>query len=136
MKHLFINEDYSRLICYLGFNEPCMAYWNEGNFVLLPSSFMINTNEVWLASDDNVVTAPTIAQAHGFFESYFGLYGSVRPSSKVIGEFEYVLLNDKGQTVSVSTFPTQSHEDCYKQLLKRMCDEASKVKEKRTRELV
>lgn len=131
MKHLFLNEDYSRLLCYLGFNEACLAYWDKGKLRLLDGRFGMNTNEVWLLNDDSTVTAPTIGQAHDYFEREFGLYGYVRPSSKTIGEFEFIILNAKGQTVSTSITSVESRENCYKYLLKRMCDEASKIKNKK-----
>lgn len=131
MKHLFLNEEYSRLLCYLGFNEACLAYWDESGFRLLEGRFGINTNEVWLMTDDSTVTAPTIGQAYEYFEKEFGLYGSVRPSLRTLGQFDYVVMNESGQTVSMSVVPIEGRENCYKSLLKRMCDEASKVKNKK-----
>lgn len=131
MKHLFLNEDYSKLLYYLGFNEPCLAYWDKGKLMFLDEKFGMNTNEIWVFNDNSTVTAPTIGQAHDYFEKKFGLYGYVRPSSKTIGEFEFILLSDKGQTLATSITSVESRDNCYKYLLKRMFDEASKIKNKK-----
>jgi hypothetical protein len=51
----------------LGFDEPCLAYYNVNNELTFTSIVSQNTNSFWLANPNNITSAPLYQQAFRWF---------------------------------------------------------------------
>jgi hypothetical protein len=67
MKNEFIPYEQALKLKELGFDEPCLAYYNindELTFTIIVSQ---NTNSFWLANPSNIISAPLYQQAFRWF---------------------------------------------------------------------
>jgi hypothetical protein len=51
----------------LGFDEPCLAYYNVNNELTFTSIVSQNTNSFWLANPNNITSAPLYQQSFRWF---------------------------------------------------------------------
>jgi len=58
----------------LGFDEPCLAYYNVNNELTFTSIVSQNTNSFWLANPNNITSAPLYQQAFRWFREKYGIH--------------------------------------------------------------
>jgi hypothetical protein len=84
MKNEFIPFQQALELKELGFNEPCLAYYNVNNELTFTSIVSQNTNSFWLANPNNITSTPLYQQAFRWFRDEYGLRGFIgfRPNVK------------------------------------------------------
>jgi hypothetical protein len=75
----------------LGFDEPCLAYYNindELTFTIIVSQ---NTNSFWLANPNNIISAPLYQQAFRWLHEQLDMKG-VMPTTDL--DYRLQMLNN------------------------------------------
>jgi hypothetical protein len=96
MKNEFIPYEQALKLKELGFDEPCLAYYNindELTFTIIVSQ---NTNSFWLANPSNIISAPLYQQAFRWFREKYKLVALIDIG---MHEFSYkIFKNEKSIT--------------------------------------
>jgi len=96
MKNEFIPYEQALALKELGFDEPCLAYYNindELTFTIIVSQ---NTNSFWLANPNNIISAPLYQQAFRWFREKYKLVALIDIG---MHEFSYkIFKNEKSIT--------------------------------------
>jgi hypothetical protein len=92
----FISYEQALELKELGFDEPCLAYYNindELTFTIIVSQ---NTNSFWLANPNNIISAPLYQQAFRWFREKYKLVALIDIG---MHEFSYkIFKNEKSIT--------------------------------------
>jgi hypothetical protein len=92
----------------LGFDEPCLAYYNVNNELTFTSIVSQNTNSFWLANPNNIISAPLYQQAFRWFREKHYLFSVIDVDQTMEPLFCYSLSKYKGDFQWNNILPTYS----------------------------
>ena len=98
MEKEFVSYDLSVKLKELGFNEPCLAYWdNHKLFIIDRNSERIQKNSNYKDIFEGIISAPLYQQAFRWFrEKYKGVYEIIRKEDYNCLEFMgWIYIDDK-----------------------------------------
>jgi hypothetical protein len=79
MEKEFVPYELALRMKALGFNEPCLAYWdNHKLFIIDRNSERIQKNSNYKDIFEGIISAPTYSQAFRWFREKYGLYSWIK----------------------------------------------------------
>jgi hypothetical protein len=104
----------------LGFDEPCLAYYNVNNELTFTSIVSQNTNSFWLANPNNITSAPLYQQSFRWFRDKYKLFSfitSVESTDCNGFKFSFWLAETNIDRISVCNTYEEAELECLKKLI-------------------
>jgi hypothetical protein len=90
MEKEFVTYELALKLKQLGFDEPCLAYWdNDKLFVIDRNSERIQKNSNYKDIFEGIISAPLFSQAFRWFREKYGLYSWIQLHNGYINDSFY-----------------------------------------------
>jgi hypothetical protein len=102
----------------LGFDEPCLAYWdNDKLFIIDRNSERIQKNSNYKDIFEGIISAPTYSQAFSWLRKNYGYWCYIKEATKGTCRFYIEKFDEKFFTSDIIDSYEEAELECLKKLI-------------------